>query len=171
MERKTLTTMLRIVQDVVIDGVCDSVSIDDLNQLVFDLQIAIEKQQLKDFLVHVEDAMPVADDEASLDAFYDKPFRISFDGKYVEIPNNADTYQSIVDLVKTYIEDQYIDGPAFVKARNMYGHLTYAKVYLRRLKELEAMDDIDLDSHHHNLHGLKDKMNEIIDDLLEHFKS
>jgi hypothetical protein len=170
MERKTLTTMLRIANDVVIDGVCDSVSIDDLNQLIFDLQIAIEKHDLKDFLVHVEDAMPINDDEQAWDDFYNKSFRITFDHKCVEIPNNADTYQSIVDLIKTYIEDQYLDGPAFVKSRNMYGHLMYAKTCINRLKELETMDVIDLDSHLHNLHGLKDKMYEIIDDLLEYFK-
>ena len=170
MTRNNLITMRRIVNDISFDGVCDSISSDELNQLRFDLQIAIEKRDLQDFLRHMEEAMPADDNEDTWDAFYNKPFRITFDHKSVEIPMDATVYENISGLIEQYIEEQYLEGPNIVKAIKLYRSLVHVSVYIRRLKEIEATDDIDLDSHHYNLHGLKDKMYEIIDDLLDYFK-
>lgn len=172
MKRKNLTTMLRIVQDINLDGTCDRYSIDEMNQLYTDLLIAIEEQDLKDFLIHVQDAMPTDDSEASWDAFYSKPFRISFDCKSVEIPMDATVYQNIIDLLEEYIEDQYLDGRTFVKSRKMYGHMMRIKTDLNRINDaIKDERDPDIDTYDHALYDIKDTMSNIIDELLEIFKS
>ena len=170
MKREDLLLMRRIVNDISFDGVCDSISIDDLNKLRWNLQMDIEKSDLHDFLRHMEESMPAADDEKAWDDFYNMPFRITFNHKSIEIPMDAMVYENVSNVIEQYIEEQYLDGPNMVKAAKLYRSLIFIRVYIERLKELEAMDDIDLDAHHYNLHGLKDKMYEIIDDLLDYFK-
>jgi hypothetical protein len=170
MKREDLLLMRRIINDVSFDGVCDSISVDDLNNLRINIQLDIEKRDLHDFLRHMEEAMPAADDEEAWDAFYNKPFRIVFDHKSIELPMDASVYENISGLIEQYIEEQYLDGPNIVKATRLYRSLLFVRTYIERLKKLEAADGIDPDAYHYNLHGLKDKMYEIIDDLIDYFK-
>lgn len=172
MELKNLLLMRRIVNDICLDGVCDSVSIDDLNNLRVNLQIAIEKQDLKDFLIHVENAMPVADDEESWDAFYNKPFRISFDGKSIKLPMDATVYQNITNLLEEFIEDQYLDGRNFTKTRKMYCCMLGIKTNLNRINEaIKDEHNFDNDAYYLAIHDIKDIMSKNIDELLEILKS
>lgn len=172
MKRKNLTTMLRIVQDINLDGTCGQYGIDEMNQLYTDLLIAIEEQDLKDFLIHVENAMPDADDEKAWDAFYSKSFRISFDGKSIELPMDATVYQNITNLLEEFIEDQYLDGRNFIKARKMYCCMLGIKTNLNRINEaIKDEHNFDNDAYHHAIHSIKDIMNKNIDELLEILKS
>lgn len=170
MKRKQLVMLLHILQDQLLCKDSDWCDAADLEQIRFDLQTTLEKRDLHDFLRHMEESMPDADDPDAWDDFYNKRFRISFDNKTIELPMYADVYEGIFGTVEQFIEDEYTDGTNIAKAIRLYRSLLFVRTYTERLKELEAMDDIDLDAHHYNLHGLKDKMYEIIDDLVDYFK-
>lgn len=172
MERKALTTMLHIVQDICIDGACSAISIEELNNTRVALQIELEKRDVMDFLKHVKDAMPADDTEEAWDAFYDKSFRICFDGKSVELHMDATIYQNITDALEEYIEDQYLDGRTFTQSRKMYGCMQRIKTDLNRITEvIKDKRNYDEDAYHHAIHDIKDTMSGIIDELLEIFKS
>lgn len=171
MTHSELLDMRRIVNEAILKEHCSSVSDADLQRLKATLNIAIEESSAKRFLKHIEDAMPTDDNDESWDKFYAKPFVITFNCQSLTIPMDATVYQTITDMLKTYIEEQY-EGHAFVQQRKMYGYMQRIKLDLQRIQEANADQyDPDLDKEHLAIHDIKDTMSNIIDELLEIFKS
>lgn len=171
MNHNKLLNLRRLVNQAILKEYCDYVDMSDLKDLKSTLDIAIEESNVKRFLKFVEDAMPTSDDEAEWDKFYDKPFTITFNCQSVMLPMSACVYNDITSMLETYIEESYCDY-TFTKNRRMYGHMQRIKLDLQRIQEANADPiDPDIDAEHLAIHDIKDTMSNIIDELLEIFKS
>lgn len=166
MTHKELCDLRKLLTEVIHGEDCHILSDFDLNNLKFSVDRELEKCEIETFIKHVEDAMPVDDDDDAWDTFYRKFFTIMFDGKCCNIPVEATSYQSIVDTLKEYLVDTYGSGATWVRRSNMRGRLVGVKVALNRLYDA----DIDADGREFNASFINGTMAEIIDDLIAEFK-
>lgn len=62
-------------------------------------------QQIKDFKQWFDEIIAADDFEKTMQRLYDEPIKLTFDGKSVDLPFDADTYDAISGLLKNVIKE------------------------------------------------------------------
>ena len=83
-----------------------SVSVHRLYSLHALLETQLYEAKLTEFAQHIDDSLPGNDaSDEEIDVFYNTPWTIHFNGKSIEIANNAGIYNAMLDAIKEQLKD------------------------------------------------------------------